>query len=173
MKLNTWMYLSNPPSRFLCTYLLTKIFPSKDRFKKPNGRQYPTFKKNIKKSFQHFFIIHNKHMIQHSSETLQYCIQICVSRYELGPREDRNPSTPENVWVIDQISVSVKIDDNHRQRVSTTILIKFDPQIPLLKVNELSLDVASNPLPKTKEWIQRSTSTIKPAEGCYDIQSLL
>ena len=31
-------------------------------------------------------------MIQHSSETLQYCIQNCVSRYELGPREDRNPS---------------------------------------------------------------------------------
>ena len=32
-------------------------------------------------------------IIQHSSETLQYCIQNCVSRYELGPREDRNPST--------------------------------------------------------------------------------
>ena len=35
----------------------------------------------------------------------------------------------------------------------------------LLKVNKFSLTVASNPLLKTKEWIQRST--IKPTEGCY------
>ena len=55
MKLNTWMYLNNPPSRFLCTYLLTKIFQYKDRFKKPNGRQYPTFFKILKKKFQLFF----------------------------------------------------------------------------------------------------------------------